>query len=364
MAQHLDTRWLEQSLMSLRRQDTSGFGSGLSRTLATRVGVDVLVVRAAFVVLALCSGFGVALYFWGTLLTVGSKGTRPIDSWIPRFSSWSRGAQIGMVVGSTIALVAAVGALTSLPWGLAVLAAVVIFWLVRRQSPQVLSSDSHVQSAPADEGELIEQWRDRMSAALGQRHEPRAMTPSQVPPPSAEVSRPPMTTKTAWLAAAPLLAGCAAIGVVAGPLLGLSVPSALAIASIALGLGSVVFAACARSRRLPRPFLVPLIVALVMCGWIAGRAAPDTDEVGTRTFTAYATESTIDLTEVKGYDTIEVIAVASSVEVIVPDLPEDGVHTVERLGVINIEGDATEGSWPVQLVIESNASSVTVKEAS
>ena len=67
MSTELDLGWLDPGLGALQRQE-SGMGSGLCRAIATRMGIDVVLVRVAFALLALSGGLGVALYAWGTAL--------------------------------------------------------------------------------------------------------------------------------------------------------------------------------------------------------------------------------------------------------------------------------------------------------
>ena len=64
-------------------------GSGLCAAIAARMGVDVVLVRVAFALLALSGGLGVALYAWGTALTRSPTGVRPMDALLPAFARWT-----------------------------------------------------------------------------------------------------------------------------------------------------------------------------------------------------------------------------------------------------------------------------------
>ena len=102
MAPELDLAWLDPSLRGLTRRDASGLGSGLCRAIAERIGVDPVLVRVALIVLILSGGLGIGLYAWGTVLTRGPSGTRPIDSVLPTFTTWSSLAQKAAVVVTVI----------------------------------------------------------------------------------------------------------------------------------------------------------------------------------------------------------------------------------------------------------------------
>lgn len=71
--------WSEEFL-TLERVPRGGKITGLSVAIANWLGVDVLLVRALFVVTALSAGFGLMLYLAGWLLTRDARtGTTPLD---------------------------------------------------------------------------------------------------------------------------------------------------------------------------------------------------------------------------------------------------------------------------------------------
>ncbi|SHI95489.1 phage shock protein C (PspC) family protein [Tessaracoccus bendigoensis DSM 12906] len=364
MARDLDRNWLTESLAPVRRRNASGLGSGLSRAIAAQLGVDVVIVRVAFVVLTFCAGLGVALYCWGTLLTIGPRGTRPIDSLIDSFRSWSTGGQLALIIATSIAVVATVGSVTSLPWGMALLAVGLLALLLRRNRGH---SGADVSTLPesADQDELIDDWRRRMSFAAG-TNDAAPFLPTDLPllpqtrPPAVAAPRP----RSAWLMGTLFLGGASAVSVLCALVLGLTTPVSVAIACIVLGVALTIFAAVSRTRRVPRPFLAVCVVALVASGWLSS-SAPLAEEPtdGAHVVRAVATDTKIDLTGLADVDHIEVIAVAASVEIIVPGTPEGGITTTQRFSHVE-SGLTGDRIWPgVRLTIDATASDVTIEEA-
>lgn len=361
MHKEMERGWLADGLATLRRRDTSGAGTGLCRALAAQLGIDVALVRAAFVALTFCSGFGLALYAWGTLLTAGPSGQRPIDQAIGGFSTWPKGAQFGLVIGSTIAVIMTVGSLTPLPWFLAILALVPLVWFLRKHSPQLRGAEVALPSM--DEDELVADWRTRMSAAAGSSREPVALPVLDLEPPPPP--QPPSPAARSWLGGGLILALGALVWALCQTVLALPMATSMALATLVLGAASVLFASLSRSKSLPRPFLAVLIAALIGCGWVTTapsmRALPDES---TRSVKAFATTTTVDLRDMDlaAVDTIEVVAVASTVRIIVPGPPEDGVNTAKRFSSVEIS-DLTGPTWEgKRLVIDATASTVTIFE--
>ena len=86
-------RSLVQAILGYLRDNDSP-----DNPIAERIGVDPVLVRVALIVLILSGGLGIGLYAWGTVLTRGPSGTRPIDSVLPTFTTWSSLAQKAAVV--------------------------------------------------------------------------------------------------------------------------------------------------------------------------------------------------------------------------------------------------------------------------
>ena len=358
MAPELDLAWLDPSLRDLTRRDASGLGSGLCRAIAERIGVDPVLVRVALIVLILSGGLGIGLYAWGTILTRGPSGTRPIDSVLPTFTTWSSLAQKAAVVVTMILVMASIGQVMPLPWAAGVLALAVWVWL-RRRNPGPLPQADDVDDATDDEL-LIARWRGRMASAARSAAEPARPLPTvdlySGPAPVADPK-----PRPAWLAGLVILGATAAVGAVCAFALGVTPMVSLAAVTIVGGALVLGYALLARARRLPRPILVALTIPLAMSGWLATQAAgpllPSPDAL---TYTVIAGEKTIDLTGVDAttVDAVEIKAVASDVEVLLPGPVED-VRTTSRLA------DVTVGPWPgdvkpfdVTLIVDATASDV------
>ena len=305
MAPELDLAWLDPSLRGLTRRDASGLGSGLCRAIAERIGVDPVLVRVALIVLILSGGLGIGLYAWGTVLTRGPSGTRPIDSVLPTFTTWSSLAQKAAVVVTVILVMVSIGQVMPLPWAAGVLALVVWAWLRRRKPGAVPQAEDAVDDTEDDEL-LIGRWRTRMASAARSAAEPARPLPtvdlySEPAPVEGRKPRP------AWLAGLLILGAMGAVGAVLSLALGVTPMVSLAAVTIAGGALVLGYALLARGRRLPRLILVAVTVPLAMSGWLATQAAgpllPSPDAV---TYSVIAGEKTIDLTTI---DTTKVDAV-------------------------------------------------------
>ncbi len=359
MASALDLAWLDPSLRDLTRRDASGLGSGLCRAIAERIGVDPVLVRVAFIVLILSGGLGIGLYAWGTVLTHGPSGTRPIDSVLPTFTTWSSLMQKVVVVVTTILVVVSIGQVMPLPWPAGLLAVLAWAWL-RRRNPGAISPQEDVVDAPEDDELLVAQWRRRMSTAA------RAAATAAPQLPAVDLYSDPAPVagpkpRPAWLAGLLILAAMVLAGAICAWALGTTPLVTLAVATITGGVLVLGYALFARRRRLPRLILAAVAVPLALSGWLATQAAdpllPSPDAV---TYSVIASERTIDLT---GIDTtkvnaVEIKAVASDVEVLLPG-PPLAVNSTERLS------DVTVGQWEddakpfdVTVIIDATASDV------
>ena len=131
---------------------------------------------------------------------------------------------------------------------------------------------------------------------------------------------------------------------------------------VSSGAGLVVgYALLARQHRLPRLILAAVAVPLAMSGWLATQAAgPLLPSPDAATFSVIASDKTIDLTgiDTSKVDAVEIKAVASNVEVLLPGPVED-LRTTSRLS------DVTVDAWPddakpfdVTLIVDATASDV------
>ncbi len=359
MASELDLAWLDPSLRGLTRRDASGLGSGLCRAIAERIGVDPVLVRVALIVLILSGGLGIGLYAWGTILTRGPSGTRPIDSVLPTFTTWSSLAQKAVVAATIVLVMATIGQVMPLPWAAGVLGLVVWAWL-RRRNPGALPQAEDVVDDAEDDELLIGRWRTRMASAARSAAEPAQPLPTvdlySAPAPVAG-PRP----RPAWLAGLLILAAMGAVGAVSSFALGVTPMVSLAAVTIVGGALVVGYALLARQRRLPRLILAAVAVPLAMSGWLATQAAgPLLPSPDAATFSVIASDKTIDLTgiDTSKVDAVEIKAVASNVEVLLPGPVED-LRTTSRLS------DVTVDAWPddakpfdVTLIVDATASDV------
>lgn len=374
MTTHLDLGWLDPGLRGLRRQE-AGPGTGLSRAIAARLGVDVVLVRVAFALLALSGGIGVALYLWGSALTPGRDGIRPIDAHLPTFATWSRLAQQATVVGSSLALVMLVSSATPLPWGPGVLLLGILV-LARRgklggraPAPGAPAAPAATHPAAESDDHLVARWRSTMEAAAGQDRLAASLpvvdlySPAPARP---QAPRPP----AAWGTGAGILGVAVVSSAAAFVLLG-SVPAALGSGMVTAGLLTVGYALVTRERRVPRPLLIALVAGMAASGWLSTQAAGEltAPDPGVLTVKAVADSRVIDLTDTDFTDITElrVEAVASDVTVLLPAWPTGGVadHT-------NVLSEVTlDPAWPsergrdrldVDVIVDATLSRVRIEE--
>lgn len=362
MTTELDLGWIDTRLGGLRRQEP-GQGSGLCRAVAARLSVDVVLVRVVVALLALSGGLGIALYLWGTALTQGPTGVRPIDSILPSFVNWGRRAQQATVILSSVGLVAAVSSITPLPWFPGVLV-IALLLLARRRQGLVGRNQAWPPPAtrpqpagPESDDALVARWRATMNAAAGPAKLP--VVDLYSPEPERRPDAP--KARTAWLAGTALLlvsagAGVGAYLVFGDPVLGLGAGLILA------GLLTVVHAVATRTRRVPRPVLVLMVAGAALAGWLSTQAATPDIPSGTYTVEAVAQERVVDLTaeDLTDVDEIRIEAVLSDLTVILPGPPDDvdtsDVH-VSDLTIAPGDGDAFE----IPIIVDSTLSSVTLE---
>ncbi len=374
MSTELDLGWLDPGLGPLQRQE-SGMGSGLCRAIATRMGIDVVLVRVAFALLALSGGLGVALYAWGTALTPGASGVRPIHSLLPSFEGWSPTAQKAAVILTSLATVGLVSFVTPLPWGPGVIL-VALFVLARRGRPggtwsRTAPAPAPAQSRPvASDDDLVAQWRHRMSSAAGSPRGTESLPVVDLYSPEPAVARPSVPRpKAAWLIGVGILGVAAAAGTVGALVLG-SPMLGLGAALIAGGSLTALYAAVTRAKRVPRPLLVGLVLAMVAAGWLAPRAAWPSEaplpEAAVMTIRTVADERVIDLRaeDLTGIDEVRIEAIASDVTVLLPG-PPLSVTSNEMFSDVSVEtGNSTAAPLDVDVTVDATLSAVTLEERS
>lgn len=356
MASELDLGWLDPQLGSLRRA-RRGLGTGLCRALAARWDVDVVLVRVAFVVLALCGGVGAVVYLWGTALTPGSRGHRPVDSYMPRFPTWGRlGQQIFVLVTSVVA-VSVLDPLTPLPWALGVLLLLAALVMRRPRQPGAMSSAAQPEAVSDDD--LVAQWRARMNSAIGTQ--PDLPVVDLYAPDEALPQRPPTqpAPPASWLAATIIGAMTLAAGGI-GLACGMGILWACGIALALAGVMSLLYAVFWRRSRLPKWFVTLLAMALVPAGWVATEATMPLPTSSTVIAERVVSSSkTIDLSgaDLTGIDTIRVKAVAANVTVILPGPPSSS-SVDNKTSMIVWGGASGDPAKPYKLEVDAAASKV------
>lgn len=392
MSTELDLGWFDPNLGALQRREASGLSTGLSRAIAERLGVDVILVRVVFVVLTFCAGLGLALYGWGTVLTRGPQGVRPVDQFLPGFRGWSPFSQKTLVVVSTIAFIATIGSAFPLPWGAGLLVLIALAVLRRRTHraaaqrgwqyppphPSALSPQPGTlppsQPAPLDDQMLVEQWRRSLTEAVGTH---RAAVPTTHALPevdlySAEDEGPlPRTlapqAKAGWLGGLAVVAAMALTAFLTGELFSLGGTVALAATTAVGGLGAVVFALVARRRRIPRLVLAAVAASVVTTGWLAAQTpSMPLDTPGTHTVRVVAAEAVVDLREIDltGINTVQVDAVLADVEVILPGPIAASTVRTWAAEVTDLTGPAGPDAevLEVELDISAKLANVTIRE--
>lgn len=339
MPTQLDLAWLDPSLAELRRPG-DGLGTGLSRAVSDRLGIDVTLVRVGFVVLALCSGLGIALYLWGTLLSYGADGRRPVDTW--GIAEWPPTGQRVFVVASTILLMVLTAAVTPLPWGAGAvfLLGFVLFRKNRRQFTSSEPGEGSMDLATLDQAEatddvLVSRWRSTMSEASGSRPVPPPM-PEDLEP--HELHDPPHKPATTWLGGLAVVALAVAAGWASFALVGAGVLTSLVTGTATLGLAIVALSLTTR-RRLPRLVLIAAGGLMALTGWLSVEAAtPARQSTPTELHITSVDQwegevVTITPEQLEGVETLSVRAVGSTLTVVLPGIVTD-VEVVDQMGVV------------------------------
>ena len=371
MSSALDLAWLDPSLGALQRRER-GIATGLSKAIADRLGVDVVLVRVAFVVLALCSGLGAALYGWGTLLSVGPDGRRPVDASLPGFATWSPLGQKVFVLITTVVLMAVTAAFTPLPWGAGAL--MVLAFVITRRSRQQRTTQQPGSWAPlAVPGEmesddmLIERWRQDVRRAAGSPN-PQPLPVVDLysePEPEPTVALAPRP-RTSWLAGLLILAATIAAAAIARAVAGLTPLTSLAVALAVLGVLLVGYSVMAQ-RRTPRIVLVLTALAMAVTGWLAVQVAtpaPIAADSTVKVIHVVDQQHRIVLTEadLTGVKVITVRAVAADVTVLLPGVPAE-VITNDSPGAVSYGSRESATSLPITVDVEAIASSVDLDVA-
>ncbi|MBB1484600.1 PspC domain-containing protein [Tessaracoccus sp. MC1865] len=383
MTTELDLGWFDPSLGALQRPEAAGVSTGLSRAIAERLGVDVVLVRVVFIVLAFCAGLGLALYGWGTVLTRGPQGTRPIDQVLPGFRDWSPLMQKAAVVISTIIVVATLDAALPLPWGAGVLVLIALVLVRRRARNSGAFPPAHhplpsgtPAVAPLDDQTLVEHWRRGINEAVGSH---RAAVPSRQLPtvdlyapeePPAPRMLVPQAKNGWWMGVAVIVAMMAASFVSAG-LLGYDLSTTLAATTATGGVVTVICALAARDRRIPRVVLAALAASIVATGWLAtqtavGPAPAPTDD--TDVVRLVGREGVVDLSGMQLDDqtVLRVEVIASDVELILPGPVEEMTTTLWLADVTVAPGsaaDAGTATGGLHIDVHAQLSDVLIKES-
>ncbi len=121
-----------QALGSLRREPDGARLGGVCQAVSRRTGIDVNLVRVVTVVLALCSGIGIALYAsaWLLLPTSGSDDV-PLARILPPAQHWDARAKIVISAVAAAVAWAVLGSWT--PYGITPVLVVVVLLIINRR---------------------------------------------------------------------------------------------------------------------------------------------------------------------------------------------------------------------------------------
>src|SRR5215213_1188666 len=104
---------MDATATPLRRDPANGLIGGVCSGLAVRLGVDALVLRVVFVVMASAGGAGVGLYLLAWVFIPAGEGSEAGAARFPRMAAgpgtWQVAAGIGLLVLSLLLLFRAWG---------------------------------------------------------------------------------------------------------------------------------------------------------------------------------------------------------------------------------------------------------------
>ena len=175
--------------------------------------------------------------------------------------------------------------------------------------------------------------------------------------------------KAAWLIGVGILGVAAAAGTVGALVLG-SPMLGLGAALIAGGSLTALYAAVTRTKRVPRPLLVGLVLAMFAAGWLAPRAAWPSEahvpDAAVMTIRTVADERVIDLRteDLTGIDEVRIEAIASDVTVLLPGPPLSVTSNVLLSDVSVDTGTSTAAPLAFDVTVDATLSAVTLEERS
>lgn len=121
----LPRRDMSEEFLALERVPAKGKLSGLSVAIADWLSVDVLVVRALFVITALSSGLGLMLYLAGVMLTTDARtGAAPLDRIGTNWHNFTSRVVIGWALGLSALVALTFGSELGTNWSSVIVLAV------------------------------------------------------------------------------------------------------------------------------------------------------------------------------------------------------------------------------------------------
>ena len=364
MSTELDLTWLDPSLGALQRRER-GFGTGLCRAIADRLGIDVTLVRVAFVILGLSAGLGLGLYLWGTALTAGPDGRRPAETMFPGFLAWSPIGQKAFVLGSLIAVMALTSWITPLPWfaGVGLLIALVLWRNNRAPGGAATGATTTALELADNDDELVAAWRSTIASAVGPARpsplpEIDLYSPEPEPAPS-----PAPRPRSGWgiglaILVLPSVAAAIAYAVFGlGPLHGLGTFTATA-AVLTLGYSLMV-----RRRRVPRTVLALVALTTAGTGWLAVQAAAVPEptpypEVMNIRVVGERTEIDLTAEDLEGIEEIRIQAIASELEVNLPAPVTNVAVSEPNLGTVTYGSRSGAAPLDIEVTVDARLSYV------